>query len=235
MNGRSRWIFLTLSLATAGVCVALGLWQLRRLAARRSANAVAAQTRSAAPLTLSDTIDPAPDARVVGTGSFDLDHQFVLRGRAYEGTPGVMIATPFRIAGAERAFLVVRGFVPSDDAIAVDLAPLAEPGPRSIRGITFDIPSAPDSGAPLVRNGATTWARLDRSALARLPYPVAGVAVWQERDSGMASVPIRLGAPALTEGPHLNYAIQWFAFALIFAGGGIAYSFRKREERTQIP
>lgn len=227
MNGRSRWIFLTLSLTVAGVCIALGRWQLRRLAARRAANAVAAEMRSGAPRALADGDEPPADARVVATGAFDLDHQFVLRGRVYEGTPGVMVATPFRVAGGQRAYLVVRGFVPSDDAITVDLAPLAEPGPRTIRGITFAIPSTPDSGAPLVRNGATTWARLDRSPLAHLPYPVAGVAIWQERDSGMAGVPIRLGAPALTEGPHFNYAIQWFAFALIFAGGGIAYTFHR--------
>ena len=189
--------------------------------------------RSSAPLTLTDEVRPAPDARVVATGEFDLGHQFVLRGRAYEGTPGVMIATPFRIAGQRRAYLILRGFVPSDDAISVDLAPLEEPGPRTVHGTTFAIPVAPDSGAPLIRNGAATWARLDRSALARLPYPVADVAVWQEHDSGMAALPIRLGAPALTEGPHFNYALQWFGFAIIFAGGGIAYSIRKRDERGE--
>ncbi|HEX7919104.1 MAG TPA: SURF1 family protein, partial [Gemmatimonadales bacterium] len=218
---RSRWIFLALALATAAVCVALGCWQLRRLAARRASNAVASRMRSAAPATLSDAFVPVADARVVATGEFDLEHQFVLRGRAHDGAPGVEVATPFRVAGGSQAYVVVRGFVPSDDAISVDLSTLREAGARTIQGVTFAIPADADSGAPLLRNGDTSWARLDRAAVARLPYPVAEVAVWQEKDSTTSPVPIRIGPPALSDGPHLNYALQWFGFAIIFAGGGI--------------
>ena len=232
---RSRWIFLGFSLATAGVCVALGLWQLRRLAARRASNAAAHQVRSAAPLVLSDAIQPVADVQVIATGEFDLEHQFVLRGRAHDGAPGVEVATPFRIAGQSRAYLVIRGFVPSDDAISVDLAPLREAGPRTIRGVTFEIPVTGDSGAPLDRNGARTWARLDRGAVATVPYPVADVAIWQAKDSATSPIPIRLGAPVLSDGPHLNYALQWFAFAIIFAGGGIAYTFRRPKQDASLP
>ena len=232
---RSRWIFLALALATSGVCMALGLWQLRRLTARRASNADATRMRSAAPLTLSDAFQPFADAQVIATGEFDLAHQFVLRGRAHDGAPGVEVATPFRIAGQRRAYLVIRGFVPSDDAISVDLTLLNEPGRRTIHGVTFEIPVTADSGAPLLRNGNTSWARLDRAAVSRLPYPVADVAVWQEKDSTTAPIPIRLGAPALSDGPHLNYALQWFAFALIFAGGGIAYTFRRPKQDASLP
>ena len=232
----ARWLFLILALATAAVCTRLGFWQLSRLAERRASNAAALAGLTAPPATLPGPRPPTEGIRVRATGSYDLDHQFVLRGRAHDGAPGVEIVTPFRIAGDDSALIVLRGFVPSDNATAVDLAPLAESGTRAIDGVAFALTSEPDSGAPLVHQGATTWGRLDLAAIrARLPYPVYGVALWQEKDSGTSRMPIRLGAPALSEGPHLNYAIQWFGFALIFAGGGIVFAFRKREERTQIP
>ena len=30
-----------------------------------------------------------------------------------------------------------------------------------------------------------------------------------------SSTPVRLGLPAMDDGPHLNYAIQWFTFAVV--------------------
>ncbi|HEU4569814.1 MAG TPA: SURF1 family cytochrome oxidase biogenesis protein, partial [Gemmatimonadales bacterium] len=144
---------------------------------------------------------------------------------------GVEVATPLRIEGSDTALVVVHGFVPSDDAMSVDLAPLDETGPRSVHGIAFSLPTAADSGAPLLRNGARTYGRLDLTSVrAALPYPVYDVAVWQERDSGMTGMPVRLGAPVVSEGPHLSYAIQWFAFAVIFGVGGVVYLLRKRDE-----
>ena len=227
---RSRWLFLALSLAAALVCLWLGRWQLERHTRRHAANDLARVARATAVVSLPGATIPSADIRITATGSFDLQHQFVLRGRAHDGAPGVEIATPFRMPGTDTAIMVIRGFVPSDDATSADLAPLDEPGDRTIRGISFELPTTPEGGAPLERRGATTYARLDRAALQSLPYPVAPFGVWQERDSTTSRFPIRVGAPALSDGPHLSYAIQWFAFAVIFAGGGIAYSFRGREQ-----
>jgi len=163
--------------------------------------------------------------RVVATGTYDLEHQFVLRGRAFDGAPGVEIATPLRMRGSDTALIILRGFVPSDDATSLDRSAIAEPGTRTIHGVAFLMGEV---GIPVVRHGDTTWDRLPgRGMPTLLPYPVSPYAVWQEKESGMTGFPIRLGAPALSEGPHLSYAIQWFAFALIFGGGGIFYTFRR--------
>lgn len=227
----ARWLFLSISIATALVCVRLGFWQLARLAGRRALNAVAAAALLEPPTILPGADAPQAGGHVRATGAFDLGHQFVLRGRAHDGAPGVELATPMRLAGADTALIVVRGFVPSDNATSIDLAPLAEGGIRTIAGVAFALASAPDSGAPMIREGATTWGHLDLAAIRRqLPYPVSALGVWQEKESGMTGLPIRLGAPALSEGPHLNYALQWFAFAIIFGGGGVFYTFRTRNE-----
>lgn len=231
---RARWLFLSISLATAVVCVRLGVWQLARLAQRRAMNAEAAAALARPPVVLPGGAMPAAGVRVRATGRFDLEHQFVLRGRAHDGAPGVEIGTPFTLTGRDTAILVDRGFVPSDNAMAVDLARLADTGVRTIEGVAFALATDADSGGRLLANGAETWHRFDLNGIRpRLPYPVAAVALWQEKDSTTHGLPMRLGAPALSEGPHLNYAIQWFAFALIFGGGGIAYTLRKRDERGE--
>jgi surfeit locus 1 family protein len=225
---RSRWIFLTLALGTAGVCSYLGFWQVSRHQERAEANALAESARAMAPVVLPGSTEPLrPLAPVILTGEFDHEHEMVLRGRANQGAPGVEVATPFRLAGDSTGVIVIRGFVPSDDAFGIDRSTIREPGVRTIHGEAFALDSSERGGLPIVRGTDTTWQRVDRADLGRLPYPVRPMGVRQTKDSGMTGFPIRTGAPALSAGPHLSYAIQWFGFALIFAGGGIAYTFRR--------
>ena len=62
-----------------------------------------------------------------------------------------------------------------------------------------------------------------------LPYPV--LQIYVQADSTTARVPpaqgvrlpLRLEPPRLDDGPHLMYAIQWFAFAAILLVGGTIY------------
>ncbi len=222
---RSRWIFLFCAVTTALVCSGLGVWQLRRLDSRRVANTLARIARALPPRVLPGAGALGPDLAIIATGTFDQDHEFVLRGRAHDGAPGVEIGTPFRTDGSDTALIVLRGFVPSDDAMSVDRLAIREPGVRTVRGILFAVP---DLGVPLERKGDTTWDRIPGTWMRdHLPYPVYPYVLWQAHDSGMAGFPVRLGAPELTDGPHLNYALQWFAFALIFGGGGIVFALRK--------
>lgn len=226
---RSRWLFAGLILLAVLTCVRLGFWQLGRHFTRRAANELAVVSRRTE-FDYPGRAASAPRVTIVATGHFDFDHEFVLRGRSYNGLPGVEIATPFRIEGTDSAFIVVRGFVPAGDAITVDRAPLREEGVRTIRGVTFSILN---DGVPVTHNGDTTWDRIPGKWLqspGNFPYPVFANGVWQEKETGMAALPIRVGAPALTEGPHFSYALQWFAFAVIFGVGGIVYTLRKRDE-----
>jgi surfeit locus 1 family protein len=157
---------------------------------------------------------------VEASGTFDHSHEVVIRGQAFQGTPGVLVVTPLRLATSDLAVLVLRGFVPSADAVRADLDSLGEPGTVTVRGLATPIASG--GGQPIQRDGRTTWARLDLPALrARLPYPVLPVLVRQTPDSGMPLLPHRLPAPELSDGPHLSYAIQWFAFAVMTVAFGV--------------
>ncbi len=230
---RSRWLFVGFILIAVATCVRLGLWQLARHFARHSANGLALVSRATEARKYPGGGYLAPEVTVIATGSYDFDHEFVLRGRSYDGTPGVEIATPLRMEGTDTALIILRGFVPSSDAIGVDRKAIREEGTRVVRGVTFTIP---DVGIPLVRNGDTTWDRIPGSRLEELlPYPVYPYALWQEKDTGKTGSPIRVGAPALTGGPHLSYAIQWFAFAVIFLVGGVVRLRRMRGEAGAAP
>ena len=228
---RSRFLLLVLSLAAAALFVRLGFWQLSRLSERRAANRLAAEARAGAVLDLNRTGSGSPPRmhhRVVVRGHYDRTHEVVLRGHVHREVPGVEIVTPLRIEGSDSAVMVNRGFYPSPDATFADTDSLNEPGLRRAKGVALAIPVSPDSGGILVSNGKETWRRLDLSALrARIPYPLLDVYILQSPDSGLPLYPRRLEPQPLDDGPHLSYAVQWFAFAGIAIAGGVVFALRR--------
>jgi surfeit locus 1 family protein len=220
---RSRLLLVTAFLIVAAVCARLGVWQLDRLHERRASNAVASAARSGPVVLLTGSYNDSNlvNRRVRVRGRYDHAHDIVLRGQVYRGVPGVEIVSPLVLADeANTAVLVNRGFVPAPDAVTVDPTTLSAPGNQEVEGIALPVDTA--GGVPLRRGALTTWARLDRNALeSQLPYEVYPFYIRQAPDSSATPFPRRLDPPALNDGPHLNYAIQWFAFAamaLVFAG-----------------
>jgi surfeit locus 1 family protein len=197
------------------VCIALGLWQMDRLEQRRAANVLAVQARYAPPVRLQggSELSAALEGRQVSAeGHYDHVHDIVLRGKAYQGSPGVEIISPLVLEGGRTAVLVNRGFVPTPDAVTVQTDSAREFGKVDVKGTALAVPSG--DGRPLERAGRTTWARLDLETLqARMPYEVAPVYIRQAPDSALPRFPRRLEPPPIDDGPHLSYAIQWFAFA----------------------
>jgi len=229
---RSRVLLLVISLLTAVLFVRLGIWQLSRLDARRAGNRVAATARGG-PVVDLNRLGSAGGARenhrVLVQGRYDRTYEVVLRGHVYRELPGVEIVTPLRIEGSDSAVMVNRGFFPSPDATFADTDSLTEVGTVRVSGVALAIPVSSDSGGALVSNGRETWRRLDLASLrARIPYPLLDVYILQSPDSGLPRYPIRLQPAPLTDGPHLSYAIQWFAFAVIAVGGGFIFALRTK-------
>jgi surfeit locus 1 family protein len=202
-------------LVAAATFVRLGWWQLGRLEERRAANRKATAARTAPPVVLEPNRarpDSLTERRVIAAGSYDPDHEMVLRGAAVRGVPGVTLVTPLRLRNSDTAVLVYRGFVPAPDAMTVEASALREPGELQVEGIAQ--PAQAGGGAPLEHGGRTTWARVDLDAMrSRIPYPVLPVVLRQSASLGQVSFPRRQPPPPLDDGPHLGYAVQWFLFA----------------------
>jgi surfeit locus 1 family protein len=216
MSFRSRPLVLLGLILASGLCVRLGFWQLGRLQQRRAANQASLAARAQPPVSLNEpggrSSDSLAERWVTATGEYDFSHEIVVRGQAYEGSPGVHLVTPLRLNAGDTAVLVNRGFVPSPDAVRVATEGLREPGEAKVSGLAQAIGSG--GGKPLTVGGRATWARLDLAALRSvLPYPILPIVIRQAPDSSLPRFPRRLAPPELDEGPHLSYAVQWFLFA----------------------
>lgn len=234
----SRQLLFLLTVVVAAGATGLGVWQLDRLFDRRARNrgSLIDSRAGAIDLTTEPLAGPVRYRRVTVSGWYDHEREFVLRGRLLRGTPGVQVVTPLRIPGQDTAVLVNRGFVPTPDA-GYPLGPnrYAEPGIQAIEGIAIDLPDEGD-GQPLSTGNGETWHRLDRRQFGdRLPYPVrpyyviATVDTTRTREHTVkgTSLPVRVEPPALDDGPHLSYAVQWFMIAGAALGFGIVFVRRR--------
>ena len=223
MSRRLTVAFIVLAVAAAMLFVRLGFWQLSRLAERRRFNALVISRLDSAVVPLArlprDTA-LASFRRVTLEGQWDETHELVLMGRSHEGSPGVHLVTPLRIPGNDTAVLVNRGWAYAPDAGTVDQGRWRDPLDSAqvlgfVTALPSRLPGATSAGAlPRVR-----W--IDRSEVERWAgYPVFPFVVVRTVDSLAVaarkdSTPAPLPTPALDEGPHQSYAIQWFSFAAI--------------------
>lgn len=225
--------FLIFALAISAGCVRLAFWQISRLHQRQALNAMLAERRTAPPEPVREVLRDSATAafrRVIATGRYDFANEMALAARTHEGSPGVNIITPLRVAGTDTALLVNRGWVYAGDAMTVDFARWREPDTATVTGYLVGL--APEGHGPVsTPSSSRTIRRLDRDSLeSRLRYPVAPLALVATNVSteDVDSVPARVPPPALDEGPHLGYAIQWFGFATI---GLIGAGFVVRADR----
>jgi surfeit locus 1 family protein len=183
-------------------------------------------------------VEPVIYRRVRVHGAFDFDREILLRGRVFRGTPGIQVVTPLLLANQDTAVLVNRGFVPTPDAGPIDdRERYREPEVTDVDGIALAIPDAGD-GNPIHHRGRTSWRRLDLSALRRaMPYPLARYYLVIEPPTSSSehtvkghSLPIRIDPPALDDGPHLAYAIQWFLIGGTAVAFGVLFILRRPVE-----
>jgi surfeit locus 1 family protein len=234
LTGRRVQVFVVIAVLLAALFVRLGFWQLDRRKERHGRNALITARLDSAEVDV--TALPRDSARARFrrarvTGIADYEHELIYAARSYRGSPGVNLLTPVRIAGKDTAVIVNRGWVYAPDGVTVDEAKWREGG-STFTGYVDELPST--AGASYASRPRVI-ARLSYDAVAKaVPYPVASVYVVMLGDSAIAPDRLaRLTVPPLGEGPHLNYAIQWFAFALIaLAGAGVVVK-QSREDPSR--
>jgi cytochrome oxidase assembly protein ShyY1 len=233
-----RWIVGTiLVVAIVGGCISAGFWQLRRLDERRQTNA---QIRARA----TDVIDLPPAGfaddvdddglifrRVRVTGTYDAARELLVRFRTRKGLPGYEVVTP--LDTADGIVLVNRGWVPLDMG---DHWPDPEAAPPSgeveVEGLIVPAESGP------VRRSDDVIAVVDperlTDAVAAGDRPVYALPLLATGSSD--AFPAAIDPPDLGEGPHRDYAVQWFLFATVGVIGWVVLLFRRgpfsRRRRT---
>lgn len=231
---RRRLALALVALLLSALFARLGFWQLerhgeRREAAERGRERMAMPSLHAAGPADLARLPPAESLawrRIELEGRWDPEREILLAPRSHEGRPAVELLTPL-LLGPDTAVLVLRGWLPSPDALHAPVRRARPPaGEATVCGVALRPASSPAdpegrdraAGRRVVVDGEERLAlrRIDlETASDHLPYLVMPFYVRMLTSGATGSAlrpppPLEAGA-----GPHLSYAIQWFAFALI--------------------
>jgi surfeit locus 1 family protein len=213
-------------------CLRLGVWQLDRLAQRRAVNASARAQLDRPTLALPQALAAGESLeyrRATAGGVFDAAHEVYLTSRPLDGVAGVHVVTPLLLGEDGPAVLVDRGWIADADYRALSPKSWSHDDATQVRGfllpsqgeptISFLADRVPREGEPPLLE----WRALSIEGIAgQIPYPVLDVYLVQEGPAPHAGAPIPSPELDLSEGPHLGYAVQWFAFAAIaWVGAGL--------------
>lgn len=234
-----RWVALLVVVTVFGALfVKLGFWQLDRLEERRATNTVLVGHENASPIPWTDVFTkPITDAdawqRVSATGTFDADHQFIVRYRSSATGPGYEIVTPLRTASG--TVLVDRGFVvkPAGEDFP-SVAPAPPSGPVTVMGYVRRDEQGDTGAVDPIGNSVRL---VNSEAIGRtLPYPITngyiGLLTVTPAQEGKF-VPV--DTPEISDGPHFWYAVQWFMFAAFAFVGWFAMVRKDIVESRRAP
>lgn len=214
---RSRLATTLVALPIIAALVALGTWQVQRLAWKRDLIATMETRLAAGPVPLDEALVRTPEERewqrVMVAGHFEHDREVALYRLSVDGDPGYLILTPLRLADG-RAVLVDRGHVPGE-LVEASARPGSEPeGMVWVTGVlrgperpnAFTNPNDPERRA---------WFWIDLPAL--------------EEDMGLDLLPVVVHADPGPAGSwprggqaifrpannHLQYAVTWYGLAAV--------------------
>jgi len=241
-----RWIITTLLVVVGSIiCFRLGLWQLERLEQRHAFNDHYLTTSSLPTLVL--TSAPSEDLTVMEyrsilvTGTYDFENQVGLRNRVHNNLPGHHLLTPLILADGS-AILVERGWVPAGGAgQPSEWQDYDQPGVVTIRGVIrlgqtgSEIGGVPDPTLAPGQSALKLWNRINVERIAQqLPYPLLPVFVQPDVNPTLTEPPYPSQPEVIIDdGPHLGYALQWFAFAGLLLFGYPFVYLRQQTEKEE--
>jgi len=233
-----KWIVRhVLVIALVVTMILLAFWQLRRLDDKRTYRDLVA-ARQEQPVADVGEVVPhgAPvDARGVtdvlyrsvrAAGTYEAADTVVVENRTFNAAPGAWILTPLRLDDGT-GVVINRGFIGFDRA--GDIVPPPPPEGRvTVEGLVFPSQRRGSFGPTDAPQGRLReLARVDLERYASqlgygiLPAYVQLVSTDPPERAGSRGEPqlVALGSPTPDLGPHLSYAVQWFIFTTIAAGG----------------
>jgi surfeit locus 1 family protein len=236
---RPHWVLASFLVLIAIVAFfRLGIWQLDRLAARRSNNTQVKAHASLPVLNLNQASQPLSPADLqyrsaVVTGTFDPSGAVALGSAARNGQIGVNLLVPLVLQGSSQAILVDRGWVPATKLDVAAWEQYNQPGVVTVRGMLL-LPQS--TGTPRTDPGQARVEHVNAVHLdvlsSQVSEPLLPVYLQAAPDPGTNTPPYaELPQLDLSEGPHLFYAVQWFAFAAILGVGYPLYLHKTLRKR----
>lgn len=174
--------------------------------------------------------------QVIVTGRYLTADEFFSVGRNYNGVTGTLVMTPLELDDGS-VMIIVRGLVP-----AGTLGPPADGYEPPLGFVTLT--GRLDDGEEPLRIGESPPKNGKVESIARVD--LAYIDEWSDADvlpvdllietqqpANAQGTPIPIPAPELSEGKHLGYAVQWFAFALMAFIGGFVLVWQAGTERSK--
>lgn len=249
-----RWGgYLALVIVFAVACGLLSWWQWARRAevvaeiAKIETNYDAPPAQLGALLATLDDVDDSVEWRPVEvTGEYLVDEQLLVRNRPRDSSAGFEVLVPFQLTDGA-VFVVDRGWVPAGESLeAPDSVPLPPKGEVTVVvRLKPGEPEIPGRGAP---GGQLATVRLpDVADLVGEPTYTGMYGLLVSEDPEPAESPLPALRPVEEEGPHLSYALQWIAFAILafigliwavrrermIAAGGVIPKRRERDAEVE--
>ncbi|MEH0109877.1 SURF1 family protein [Tersicoccus sp. MR15.9] len=227
-----QWLgWFALAVLFAIMCAFLGHWQLDRRAETVAAIDTIETNYDRAPVPFAQAagqfrqFDTAREwTPVQMTGRYLPEQTRVVRNRPLNGQPGFEVLVPFRTS-AGPIVVIDRGWLQlgsNGDSAAVPAPPA---GTVDVVARLKHPEAAVDRGAPagqLASIDLTVYAAQIDGQLGT-PLATGAYAALDDEKPAPATSPVAFSKPSLDEGPHLSYAMQWFAFGLLgFVGLGYA-------------
>lgn len=197
-------------IAGVAVLIGLGIWQVKRLAWKEDLIARLEARLEAAPVALPERPDPEEDdfLRVRVAGAIDGRELHVLTSLQPYG-PGFRVIAPLTEATG-RVVLADLGYLPE----AMKDAGARPAGPVEVVGALY-WPDETDAFTPEPDRSANIWFARDLRPMAEALGAEPLLIVAESHGRGDWPKPLRLGVNLAND--HLQYAITWFALALVWA------------------
>lgn len=220
------------------VMLGLGTWQLDRLQWKTDLIEEITSRQTAAPVPLpallfeaDGTLGSIRYRRVRLAGTFLHDAEMYLAARSMNGNPGYHVMTPFRLAEGG-VVLVDRGWVPQERKAPSDRPEGQVAGEVTLEGVVR-VPRPEKSWLqPDNQPEDNIWFWVDLPAMAA-HAGVAGEAVPVYVEAAAAEIPggFPIGGQTRVNLPndHLQYALTWYALAVILA---VIYVIYHRQPKT---
>jgi cytochrome oxidase assembly protein ShyY1 len=226
-SNKNWLIFTILILIAFGLSIRLGIWQYQRHEARIVFNQAISQALTQQPIALNQIDEEALSwQKVFIEGSFDSQSQQLVRRKYFEGKLGFWVVAKF-VTQDNKVVLVNRGFVPVSAAATVT-PDIPAPSESTFVLEGFIQPLEPElekaSDIPL---GQASAINRQQFSITEKDYQYF---IHQSNNEELSAI----NPPEISNGPHLAYSLQWFAFAVMIVVGWIVISRKDLIEQDQI-